>query len=72
MAKRRLIDADALIEHLSTNFYGDVIEEIKKFPTAIPKEVPVFKIEFSREQMQDIVDKAVRKIYEENNLKIEE
>ena len=72
MAEQRLIDANALIEHLNTNFYGDVIEEIKKFPTASPKEIPVAKIEFSREQMQEIVNEAVRKICEDNNLKIEE
>ena len=37
--EQRLIDANVLIEHLNTNFYGDVIEEIKKFPTASPNEI---------------------------------
>lgn len=29
----RLIDADALLEHLNKNWYGDVTEEIKRAPT---------------------------------------
>ena len=61
MVEQRLIDANALIEHLNTNFYGDVIEEIKKFPTASPNEICVAKIEFNKEQMQDIVKTAIQK-----------
>lgn len=32
----RLIDADALLEHLNKNWYGDVTEEIKRAPTISP------------------------------------
>lgn len=31
----RLIDADALLEHLNKSWYGDVTEEIKRAPTII-------------------------------------
>lgn len=62
MAEERLIDANALIEHLNSNFYGDVIEEIKKFPTAKPKAIPVCKIEINTEEMKEIVQKAVENI----------
>lgn len=32
----KLIDVNALIEHLNTTMYRDVIEEIKNFPTITP------------------------------------
>ncbi len=68
MAEQRLIDANALIEHLNNNFYGDVIEEIKKFPTASPNEIPVAKIEFNREQMKEIVNQALNKVIDNGTL----
>ena len=61
MDEQRLIDANALIEHLNNNFYGDVIEEIKNFPTASTNVVPIEKIEFSKEQLQEIVRQAIQK-----------
>ena len=66
--EQRLIDANALIEHLNNNFYGDVIEEIKNFPTASPNVVPVAKVEFDREQMKEIVNQALNKVIDNSTL----
>lgn len=60
----RLIDADALKEDVGSwgmNDYepADFIDAIDNAPTASPKEICIANIHFDKEQLQEIVDKAI-------------
>ncbi len=66
----RLIDADALKE-ATKELYNETLDAIVKFgiekaydlidttPTASPKEICIANVHFDKEQMQEIVDKAI-------------
>lgn len=50
----RLIDADALLEHLNKNWYGDVTEEIKRAPTINAMDIAVIGYEAAKKAERPI------------------
>ena len=75
--EQRLIDANWLKEEIFKLPYNeecltrtslDVLALIDKAPIVSPKEIPIAKVEFSKEQLQEIVRQAIQKYIDHDTI----